>query len=399
MVRSWDVSHSRRQSPAEPSVLSPVSPLPSALREGLSSPHLPGLDGLRMVAVMLVALFHFGFPAVPGSHGVLAFFVLSGFLITWLLLKEQERFGSISLRQFYLRRVLRIFPAFYAFWLLLTGVLLVLDKPIVWGQALSAFFYVNNYYQAIHGEINTYYSHTWTLGIEEQFYLLWPLALRALGRQPRRIATALVAVIGSIWVYRAMLHVGVGVRPVYIYEAFDTRADHLAMGCLLAVVLRNGYLPQLWRRLCTPPMSILVFALLVTSIGLTYAFGEGYRNVVGFAVDPLLVAVFIAQMISLREMPLWRWLNWRPVRYLGVLSYSIYLYQQVVVWVVREAFLAYPLPLQLGAALAAVILAAAASYHLVEQPFLRLKERIGNRSEPQAAAWRRGPEPVPARQG
>src|SRR5580765_4622377 len=126
--------------------------LPSSLKKGLSQSHLPGLDGLRMVAVFSVVLYHFGFQAVPGGHGVMAFFVLSGFLITWLLLKEQERFGSISLRQFYLRRALRIFPAFYFYWLLVTGALLILHIPIVWSQALTSLAYVNNYYQAIYGE-------------------------------------------------------------------------------------------------------------------------------------------------------------------------------------------------------------------------------------------------------
>jgi len=361
--------------PSRPS----VSSLPSALQEGLSSSLLPGLDGLRAVAVLLVVLYHFGFPAAPpGGHGVLAFFVLSGFLITWLLLKEQQRFGTISLRQFYLRRVLRIFPAFYCFWLILTGALLLFHKPIVWGQAISAFAYLNNYYQAIFGDPNTGYSHTWSLSIEEQFYLLWPIALLALGRQPKRIATALAAAIGTTWVYRAILQFVVGMDQGYIYEAFDTRVDHLAMGCLLAVLLHRGYLRRVWEWLCTVWMSILILALLATSVWLSQVFGIVYRNVVGFAIDPLLAAVLIAQVIALRESPLWRWLNWRWVRYLGTLSYSIYLYQQVVIHPAQQAFASYPLPVQLGAAMAAVILAASASYHLVERPFLRLKNRIAS---------------------
>jgi len=100
-------------------------------------------------------LYHLGFQAVPGGYGVLAFFVLSGFLITWVLLKEQERFGTFSLRLFYFRRVLRIFPAFYCFWLLWTAALLLFDKRIVWGQPLSAFAFLTNYHQAIFGDPNT----------------------------------------------------------------------------------------------------------------------------------------------------------------------------------------------------------------------------------------------------
>ncbi len=349
----------------------------SSLRQGLSFSHLPGLDGLRMVSVFLVVFYHFGFQAVPGGHGVLAFFVLSGFLITWLLLKEEEKFGAISLRLFYLRRALRIFPAFYCFWILWTSALLIFHKPIHWGQAFSALAYVDNYYQAIFGDPNTGYSHTWSLGIEEQFYLLWPISLIALRRRPR--ATVLAFAIVTIWIYRVVLEFVVGVHQGYFYEAFDTRADHLLTGCLLAVLLRGGHLSRLWEWLSTPAMSILTLAALATSAWTAATIGPVYRNVVGFAIDPLLIAILIVQTIALRKSSLWSWLNWRWVRYLGLTSYSIYLYQQIVIDPVKGAFAAYPLGVKLAAALAAVILVASASYHFIELPALRLKDRIATR--------------------
>src|SRR5918995_3010394 len=119
--------------------------LASALRQS----NLPSLDGLRAIAVFLVVFYHFGVPYVNGGLGVLIFFVISGFLITWLLLKEEARWGNVSLKLFYIRRTLRIFPAFYAYWLLIVvGLGLILGKRIIWPQAVSSFFYVNNYYQA-----------------------------------------------------------------------------------------------------------------------------------------------------------------------------------------------------------------------------------------------------------
>jgi len=160
-----------------PSPKTRSSSLPDGLVNGLKQSHLPSLDGLRAIAALLVVFMHAGLSWCPGGLGVLAFFVLSGFLITWLLLKEEERFGRISMKLFYIRRSLRIFPAFYVYWLLLIGSLLFFQKRILWGQALSSFFYVNNYYQAILGDPNTGFSHTWSLGIEEQFYLLWPRRL------------------------------------------------------------------------------------------------------------------------------------------------------------------------------------------------------------------------------
>ncbi len=362
-----------------PETVSGQRRLPPGLREALARSHAPGLDGLRMVAVFLVVFYHFGFQAVPGGHGVLGFFVLSGFLITWLLLKEQERFGSISLRLFYLRRLLRIVPAFLCFWLVWTAALVLTGKRIVWGQAISALVYLSNYYSAILGDPHTGYSHTWSLGIEEQFYLLWPVGLIALWRRPERAPAILAAAIGAVWVHRAVLQFVVGADQQYFYAAFDTRADHLLAGCLLAVLLHGGRLPWLWRRLCTPWMSLVVSALLATSIWMSTVSGFLYRDMVGFAVEPLLVAVVLAQAMALHDSPPWRWLNWPWVRYLGVLSYSIYLYQQVVIWPVKRMLAPAPLVVQLAVALGVLLLVAGASYHLVERPFLRLKERIAAR--------------------
>src|SRR5262245_22242535 len=146
----------------------------SDLQAKLSRSHIPALDGFRAIAVLLVIFYHFGFEKVPGGSGVTMFFVLSGFLITWLLLKEHEKNGKISLKGFYRRRILRIFPAFYAYWLGLVFLLLITGKSILWPHAIASFVYLTNYYNAILGDPNTGFSHTWSLAIEEQFYLLWP---------------------------------------------------------------------------------------------------------------------------------------------------------------------------------------------------------------------------------
>jgi peptidoglycan/LPS O-acetylase OafA/YrhL len=352
--------------------------LPASLRDGLAQAHLPGLDGLRMVAVSLVLFYHFDFQWVPGIHGVLAFFVLSGFLITWLLLKEEDQFGGVSLRLFYLRRSLRIFPAFYCYWFLMTGYSLLFHKPIIWSQALSSFAYLGNYYQAIFGDPDTGYSHTWSLGIEEQFYLLWPAVFILLRSRSRRVV-ALMTLIGAIWVHRSMLELIFHVHQGYIYEAFDTRADHLAVGCLLAILLRAGSVSQLWKRLCTVPVSILTVALLICSMALYQIYGTPYRDVIGFAVDPLLVAVLIAQVIALKDTLLWRWLNWAPVAYIGALSYSIYLYHGVASAPARRILAASSAPIRVIAMLACIIVVASLSYHVIEKPFLRLKGVFASR--------------------
>jgi peptidoglycan/LPS O-acetylase OafA/YrhL len=129
--------------------------LPAHLDSKLSHSHIPALDGLRAVAVFLVIVAHFGFVMVPGTHSVMIFFVLSGFLITWLLLKENERYGAVSLAAFYKRRTLRIFPAFYAYWMLMITFLVGTGRAVLWPHAWSALFYTSNYISATDPVLDT----------------------------------------------------------------------------------------------------------------------------------------------------------------------------------------------------------------------------------------------------
>ena len=351
----------------------PLDKLPPALASALGSKHLPAVDGLRAVAAFLVVFYHAGFLWCPAGMGVLAFFVLSGFLITWLLLKEEERFGRISLKLFYIRRGLRIFPAFYAFWFLWVGALLFFGKRLVVAQAIASFFYVNNYYQGIFGDPNTGLSHTWSLGIEEQFYVLWPLTFMLLKRDRSRVRFLSTAIL-AVWLYRELLVFGLNWNQGYIYEAFDTRADHLLIGCLLAVVLRNGMLAGLWQRVCSAPwLTWVTIGLLALSATLANIVIGRYRDTIGFVVDPVLVAVLIVQSLATGVRGFGAFVNWRWMRYLGTISYSIYLYQQIVIGPVEKLIRSW---LSLPAVVLAVIAAASASYWIVERPFLKLKKRF-----------------------
>jgi peptidoglycan/LPS O-acetylase OafA/YrhL len=354
-----------------------VSSLPPNLKSGLESSQLPALDGVRAVAAFLVVFYHFGFTKISGGMGVLIFFVLSGFLITWLLLKEDEKFGTVSLRNFYSRRGLRIFPAFYCYWLFYIALLIVRHRQILWGQAMASFFYVNNYFQAIKGDPNTGLSHTWSLGIEEQFYLLWATGFLLLRKNRKRIAWALAGIIGSIWIYRELLVFVFKVHQGYMYEAFDTRADHLLIGCLMAVMLRSEFASKVWTAICSNVLfSLVPVLLLVASVACADMYGALYRDAIGFIVDPVLVAILITQAIAFRGTVIWAWSNFAWVRFLGRISYSIYLYQQIVLEPARKVLASYPVVVQLVAAIMAVVLTASGSYYIIERPFLKLKERF-----------------------
>jgi peptidoglycan/LPS O-acetylase OafA/YrhL len=372
--------------------------LPAPLAAGLQKKHLPSLDGIRAIAVLLVVFYHLNVPGVPGGMGVLIFFVLSGFLITWLLLKEEEKFGHISLKLFYARRTLRIFPAFYVYWFLFIGLLIISHRHIFRAQAICSFFYINNYYQAIFGDPNTGLSHTWSLGVEEQFYLLWPVTFLLLKNNRRRIQFLLWS-IAAVWVYREILIFGLHRSQGYIYEAFDTRADHLMIGCILAVALRETVWLRLWHLLVDSPWRMwLTVAGLVISATLSHFLHTIYRDSLAFIVDPLLAASLIVQSTAYSTAALGKMLNWRWVSYLGLISYSIYLYHPLAMGLGEKLFRRAPLLAPFGAVAAAIVVASA-SYWLLERPLQRLRARFSPGGMP--LGGRSGvtdyPQPMPER--
>ncbi|CAB3391326.1 membrane protein of unknown function [Kyrpidia spormannii] len=215
---------------------------------------MPGLDGLRALAVLAVLAYHLNPGWAPGGMlGVGVFFVLSGYLITDLLAEEWRQTGRIDLRDFWMRRFRRLIPAL---WLLLITVILVLlvSDPgrlgSLWGDLVAAFFYVSNWWYIFH-HISYFqqfgppspFGHLWSLAVEEQFYLLWPLLL-ALGlrRLSRRwmltgILTGAILSAGAMaWIYQP------GVDPSRVYYGTDTRAFALLFGAALALVWPSRHL-------------------------------------------------------------------------------------------------------------------------------------------------------------
>ncbi len=348
------------------------SPETALLADGLSQRRIPGLDGLRAVAVLTIVALHL--KVLPGHLALLIFFVLSGFLITWLLLREEDRHGRVSLRAFYVRRTLRIFPAFYAVWLLVV-IAFPFHRDMPDGHAWSAFFYVSNYYQGLFGVPPSTIHHFWSLGIEEQFYLLWPLGFLALGHVGWSRSRALIVTIGVVWALR-LTHVLAWHNEVYAYHAFETRADHILVGCLLAVWVHGGRLPRPIRGLLSSPWAVFVpiLVLFATVVGAAMG-GHRFRLVVGFIVQPVAAGLLLLQCIAWFRHPLFRWLESRPVRWIGERSYGIYLLHIFVIWVVARRDFALTPGQQLAASLVGSVLAAQVLYFLVERPFLRLKAR------------------------
>jgi peptidoglycan/LPS O-acetylase OafA/YrhL len=348
------------------------------LATNLQQKKIPSLDGLRAVAVIFVILNHLKVPYVPEGRGVLTFFVLSGFLITWLLLKESEQQGGISIRDFYFRRVLRIFPAFYVFWIIYFSLLFIMNGVPSRGEfwdCFTALFYVRNYRFALSS--STHMAHTWALSAEEQFYLLWPCLFAVLQFDLKKLTRVLIGAIAAVDIYRMILFFNFHVHESWLNYAFDCRIDHLLVGCLLAVLLKRGTLAQFWGFATSRVWySLVPFGLIVASIALNFRYHLAYRIAVGFVLDPILTAVLIVQVIAFGQSVLWGWLNSRVVRYLGQVSYSVYLYHVFANGVVTRLLGRKPTLLVVMAAIGLATILGSISYYLVEKKFLKMKSKF-----------------------
>ena len=345
------------------------------LLKKLSNSHIPCLDGIRAVCVSAVILGHLPFFQSAGPQGVSTFFVLSGFLITWLLLREQERTGTVSLRNFYIRRALRLLPAFYVFWAIYVFLDVTVQHGSAWGQYLAAALYFSNYFAILFQPAHMAMAHIWSLGVEEQFYFLWPCAFICFSQNRRRLGYFLGCSILFIWVYRIVLY-HLGASSVHLECSFDTRADQLAVGCLMAVLLTNADVRATALKLSGYSISIVSVILFALSVKLDWTLGKKYTFQAGYCVEGVLAAIIILQAVILSKSKLWAWLEVAPLRYIGTISYPIYLYH----WMTNKLVMTHAAPLgvpfQIVLAFTLAIIAASISYFGVEQRFLRMKGRF-----------------------
>jgi peptidoglycan/LPS O-acetylase OafA/YrhL len=342
----------------------------------LHSKVISGLDAQRALAVALVLADHylvtehlFGTHLQLGSLGVMIFFVLSGFLITSILLREHEATGSICLREFYRRRAFRIFPAFYCCWMLTTVVDLAVHD-FHWQGALTSFFYMMDYGRAFHGAEPAYLHMwiSWSLAIEEKFYLLWPLLLILLLRKRSTVVRTMLLIILGLWTYRAILNLALGVGWIYLYSAFEMRADSLLAGCLLAILVGNSKTRLVCCRLLRRQWLSMLPPLALACILLFPPANPAFLLLL-WSLQPLIVAAMLLQTAYWGARS-WTFCRSRMVRVVALLSYSLYLYHPLGSKIIY--FLHVPHNGLASALLVPVM--AVASYRLVERPFMRMRD-------------------------
>ncbi|MGH9442047.1 MAG: acyltransferase family protein, partial [Thermoanaerobaculia bacterium] len=288
------------------------------------------LDGIRAISIVLVVGLHSpwlnSFPFNRGWVGVDIFFVLSGYLITTLLLREKAKRGTISLKHFYLRRALRILPALYA-WVAVLALTRAVRPPIL----LLVLLYVANIAMATGRVGDSPAAHAWSLCIEEQFYAFWPWLVRAATRR-RLLAGTLIAVFAIALWRLVLLRMGVAPFPG-IYMRPDTRMDVPLWGCAAALVEQEegfGRWRDALRPLAAEILALLLAAGLVSYL-LSWKWGGSidYSVRLGFTVNAAIAAALVLWIRAYpRSLPV-RFLGAAPLAWIGRLSYSIYLWHRV----------------------------------------------------------------------
>lgn len=374
--RSPSNSHSRETSPDE--------------QNGYS--YWPALDGLRGVAILAVVGVNAEWPFLAGGFfGVDVFFVLSGFLITTLLLTEWRQRGEINLRRFFARRALRLMPALVALLAFACIYTYLFRSPeqhaAAFTIAASALFYVSNWVIGV-GNVHGTLEHTWSLGVEGQFYLLGA-GLIAFGLRRgvglNRMIGGCIAVVALVAIWRAVFwEQAPGVMRVYM--GLDTRADSLLIGCVAAFIRaqevdrnRGTSDGSAWTRWLLPISWLVVAGSFVATPGV----GVSYPYVGGFTLVSLATAVILWCALSKPHEAGSRWLSSPLLIWFGRISYSLYLWHVPL----KNVFSVERLAPYTRSTIAAEVCrfaifvgVACGSYYCIERPFLRFKGSLADRS-------------------
>jgi peptidoglycan/LPS O-acetylase OafA/YrhL len=358
--------------------VSTLGPGPEVAAEPNRLTYQPALDGVRAVAVLAVLASHMFSRLGSGGEGVDVFFVLSGFLITTLLLQEHDSTGRISLRAFWWRRAARLLPALLVLFPIV-AVAFALVRPDGWrtseAGALSALFYVSAWVRAGSFSELGWMGHTWSLSVEEWFYAAWPLCMIVFLRRGSRVTGWIVAAACFAVVYRL---VSEQLRPYdYLYKAPDQRASQLLIGCaagagLFALGERRSRFARAF--VAAGVAGALVAGVTLSglvaehaSLGLAYTSGQ----------STVIATASAAVILSIVAVPGWglaRTLTWRPLVWVGRRSYGLYLWHLPIFGLVllgHAGVSGARLDAERVVAIGLAFAAAAISFRYVEQPAIR----------------------------
>ena len=343
--------------------------------------NIPGLDGVRAISILMVMSSHSGFHFIPGVLGVTIFFFLSGFLITSLLLDEYGNHGTINIPKFYARRVLRLYPPLLAYVAIVLAGLLFLGKEIDPVGLTGALFYFANYLYALQTQnLEAFGLHLWSLSIEEHFYLFFPpLLLLLLGKRiPPVVPLTVLCFVPLLLRLAVASTTSPLVYPVYTTAATEMRFDSILFGCVTAIAIRQPQGISLIK-LATHPATAVSAGLLL--LAAEFFPSQFFRQTLRFTLQNLaLVSLVLAAVFSPHFLSAKRLLNSSLVRWIAVLSYSLYLWHVGVFEWVRHLAGSIPPPLIHVLGWLASFAIALLIHFAVERPIVRLRKRFGSRT-------------------
>ncbi len=327
---------------------------------------------------MLVVITHCGFAYASGALGVNVFFFLSGFLITTLLRREFTKYGEVSFRKFYIRRSLRIFPPMYLLLAVATAVSLLglLPPRTSLGVTIAQFLHLTNYAHITGSSILPGTEIMWSLCVEEHFYLIFPVVFVALARMRERPRA--VFVVGTCLLILAWRCFVVATNPTpgvtgeaWAYEASDTRMDSILWGAALAMFANPFFEPERTNRLDRPIYGVLAVVILLASQAYQ---AHWYSHSIRYTLQCMcFVPLFVLAIRRPQSLP-FSLLNRQPLRWIGVVSYSLYLNHYIVIALLKH-YTTLSRPLLVVATLAITLPICALIERFIEQPAARLRKR------------------------
>ena len=328
---------------------------------------------------MTVFVAHAGLgDVVPGGFGVTVFFFLSGYLITSLLRLEHERTGRISLKNFYLRRIYRIIPPMYLVLTasILLGIAGLISHEMTAHALVAQFAHMTNYYDLAVGNegFAPGTAVMWSLSVEEHFYLLFPLGISLLFARfnYERIASILLFVCLIALLWRCLLVAGLGVSDLYTYEATDARLDSILFGCVLGICCNPALdKPFAWSEARARIWLVGATGLLLVSFVLRDPF---FRQTFRYSIQGIALLPLFYCAVRYCHWPIFSWLESRPMRALGLISYTFYLTHLLCIGLVHRFHIG-KLP-EAAISLVATILVSTAMYFLVERHMAVLRRRL-----------------------
>ena len=343
----------------------------------MSFKHYPSLDGLRGIAVIIVLVAHSTPLYVSGAIGVDIFFVLSGYLITSILLTEIDNKGNICLINFYIRRFLRLIPALWLTVVLLFGWLLLRSELsyayIV--EMLFALTYTSNWVHALELFDRFFLGHTWSLAMEEQFYLLWPLVLM-FGRLGKLSKFSFGVLLIALSVLVAVVRATGDFSAIRVYRGLDLHCDGLLLGGALASFQLAGLFKQVrfskFVNVCSP---VALCLLVVMPIKLSWS--NELMIVFGYTFVALLTTLIICDQTTHPSKLLSYILNISALKHVGKVSYGLYLYHWPILVILKSfSIMQDNLYLRLGVWLVMTVALTELSYRFIERPILALKRNF-----------------------